>query len=106
MLPAFAELLRHLAEVRRARILGPVDAVAEAGDLLLARELVLHVRVDAFGGRVLADLEQHLHDVLVRAAVQRALQRADAGDVAECMSASVAAVTRAANVLALSSCSA
>ena len=31
--------LRHLPQVRRARILGVVDAVAEAGNLLLAREL-------------------------------------------------------------------
>ena len=32
------------------------------------------------GGRVLADLEQHLHHFRVGAAVQRAFQRADAGD--------------------------
>ena len=36
---ALAEIARHLPQVRRARILGVVDAVAEAGNLLLARQL-------------------------------------------------------------------
>src|SRR5207237_244550 len=36
---ALAEVLRHLPEVRGARILSVVDTVAEAGNLLLAREL-------------------------------------------------------------------
>ena len=74
-----AELLRHPPQVRRARILGAVDAMAEAGDLLLARELAADVGVDALGGRVLPDLEQHLHHFGVGAAVQRSLERADAG---------------------------
>jgi hypothetical protein len=52
------------------------------------------------------DLEQHPHDALVRAAVQRALQRADGRVTAECMSAMVPPVTRAANVDAFMPCSA
>ena len=74
---ALAELLRHLAQVRRARILGVVDAVAEAGNLLLARQLRADDLLDLLGRRVRADLEQHPHDVGVGAAVQRPLQRAD-----------------------------
>ena len=54
--------------------------MAEAGDLLLALQLAAHEAVDALGRGVLADLEQHLHHLGVGAAVQRPLQRADAGD--------------------------
>src|SRR4030095_2034074 len=52
---------------------------AEAGYLFLARELVADGRLDPIGWRVDAELEQHLHDVGVRAAVQRTLEGGDAG---------------------------
>ena len=77
--------------------------MAEAGDLLLARQLAPDERVDAIGRRVLPDLDQHLHHFRVGAAVQRPLQGADAATTAEWMSVSVAAATRAANVEAFSS---
>ena len=72
-----AELLRHPPQVRRARILRAIHAMAEPGDLLLARELAAHVGVDALGARVLSELEQHLHHFGVGAAVQRPFERAD-----------------------------
>ena len=77
---AAAEVLRHLPQVRGARVFGLVDAMAEARDLLLARELALHEVVDAVAAGVLAEIEQHLHHLGVGAAVQRALQRADGRD--------------------------
>ena len=67
---ALAQLLGEHAQVRGARIFGAVDAMAEAGDLHLARQRVLHA-LD--GGLFVAQVQQPLDDVLVGAAVQRAL---------------------------------
>ena len=72
---ALPEIARHLPQVRRARILGVVHAVAEAGDLLLARQLGADDLFGLLERRVRADLEQQPHDVGVGAAVQRPLQR-------------------------------
>jgi hypothetical protein len=66
----------QLLQDGRARVERPVHAVAEAHDLLAALERVAHV-CGRVVGRV--DLEQHLHDLLVRAAVERTLERADRG---------------------------
>ena len=49
------------------------------------------------------DFVQHLHDGFIRAAVQRTFKRANSGSNTEYMSDSVATVTRARNVDALSS---
>ena len=68
------------AQMRRARILGGVDAVAEARDLLLRCELAADERSMRSARGVLAELEQQLHHLLVGAAVERALRGADAGD--------------------------
>ena len=73
--------MRHLTQVRRARILGVVHAVAETGDLHLAREHAAHDLVDALARRGLPQIEQQLHHFGVGAAVERPLQGADgAGD--------------------------
>ena len=77
---ALAEIARHLAQVRRARILGVVDAVTEAGNLFLPRQLGADDFFGLLDRRVGADLEQQPHHVGVGAAVQRALQRADRAD--------------------------
>ena len=66
--------------MRRAGIFGPVHAVAEAGNLDLARQLPANRIVDALGTRVLADLDEQPHHVGIRAAVQRPLERADRSD--------------------------
>ena len=54
--------------------------MAEARDLLLARQLARARIVERLAGLPSRRLEQHLHDVLVGAAVQRALERADGRD--------------------------
>ena len=88
--------------MRRARVFGGVDAVAEAGDLLLARQHLPHVLDRVFAG--LVDGVEQVHDRLVGPAVQRSLKRADgAGDRGVHIAESVAAITRAAKVLAFSS---
>ena len=75
----FAELLAHAAQVGGAGVFGLVDAVAEAGDLLLGGEHVLHV-FDGVGAGLVDGVEQ-AHHGFIGAAVQRALERADgAGD--------------------------
>ena len=74
---ALAEIARHLAQVRRARIFGRIDTVSEPWNLLLAGELAAHQLVDPLGDRRLAELEEHPHDVGIGAAVQRSLERAD-----------------------------
>ena len=61
----------------RPRILGVVDAVAEAHDPLLLGERVLDPRLRPVD---VPDLQEHPHDADVRAAVQRPLERADARD--------------------------
>ncbi len=74
-----AELLAHLAQVGGAGVFGLVDAVAEAGDLLLGGQHILHV-FDGIGAGLVDGVEQ-AHDAFVGAAVQRSLERADgAGD--------------------------
>ena len=96
----------------RAVVAVLVDAVAEAHELALGVEGVLHPLVDLRACRsplahVLDDLLEHLHRHLVGAAVQRALERGDRRRVtAPCMSLSVPAMTRLVKVLALNSCSA
>ena len=98
-----AELARHLAQMRGPRILGVIHAMAEAGNLLLARQLCADDLVHPLRSGVLANLEQHPHHVGIGAAVQRSLQAPIAPTMAEWRSVSVAAATRAANVDALSS---
>ena len=74
------EIARHLSEVGRARILGVIHAMAETGDLLLAREFGSDQFLGLLGGTVLPDFQQHSHDVGVRSAVQRSFERADRAD--------------------------
>ena len=71
-----AELLRRAPQDPRARILGAVDAVAEAHDPLAAREQLLDVRL---GIARLRDGVEHRQHARRRAAVQRAGERADRG---------------------------
>jgi hypothetical protein len=52
----------------------------EAGNLLLPRELGADELIDALPCCGLAELEEHLHHFGVRAAVERALERADGRD--------------------------
>jgi hypothetical protein len=87
-----------------AGVFGLVDAVAEAGDLLLGGQHVLHV-FDRVGAGLVDGVEQ-AHDALVGAAVQRALERADGAGDGRVDVGQVAAMTRAAKVEAFSSCSA
>ena len=69
-----AELARGAPQHPRARVLGAVDAVAEAHQPLAAVERVLD---PALGVAELLDLVEHLQHARGRAAVQRAGQRAD-----------------------------
>ena len=70
-----AEFFREDAQVGGARVFGPVDAMAEAGNLHLPRQRA----GNAIHGLVLiAQFEQPLDDVLIGAAVERTLQCADA----------------------------
>src|SRR5215510_1677273 len=66
---AFADLFGHPAQMCGARVFGAIDGVPDAHDLSAGVELVMHVLVDFFER---ADLKQHLHNLLVGAAVQRA----------------------------------
>ena len=63
------------AQVGGAGVFGLVNAVAEAGDLLLGGEHVLHV-FDGVGAG-LVDGEEQAHHAFVGAAMERALERAD-----------------------------
>ena len=75
----FAEFLGHAAEVRGAGIFGVVDAVAEAGDLLLFGEHLADV-LDGVGAGFVDGVEE-AHGGLVGSAVERAFEGADgAGD--------------------------
>ena len=62
------------AHVARARILGAIDAMAEAGDRRAGLALFLHI-VGGAGG--IADFLRHPHHVLGGAAMRRARQRGD-----------------------------
>ena len=66
--------------MRRARILRAIHAMAESGNLDLARQLAANRLVDALGRRVLADLDEQPHHIGIRAAVERSLERADGAD--------------------------
>ena len=70
------ELAAHLAQDPCARVAFLVDAVPEAHDLGLGGERLVEPGLDPLQR---ADLEQHAHHLLVRAAVQRALERPDRG---------------------------
>ena len=73
-----AENLSHALEVRRARVEGLVNPMANAHDFLPLRQRVGDVGIDAVER---ADFLQHFDDPLVGAAVERPLQGADrAGD--------------------------
>ena len=69
-----AELVRGAAEDARPRILGAVDAMAEAHDPLAAVEQVADVGV---GVAARLDLVEHLQHARRSAAVQRPGERAD-----------------------------
>ena len=69
-----AELLGGAAQHAGARVLGAVDAVAEAHEPLAAVEQVLHVRL---GVAALLDAVEHVQHAGGGAAVQRAGHRAD-----------------------------
>ena len=69
-----AELARRAAQDARARVLGAVDAVAEAHEPLAAVQRVLDPLLGVAG---LLDALDHLQHARRRAAVQRAAQRAD-----------------------------
>ena len=67
--------MTRAAKVRRPRVFGVVDAVAEAGDFLLPRKHLADV-LDRIGTSFF-DREEQLHRSFVRAAVERSFQRAD-----------------------------
>ena len=69
-----ADLLGGAAQHPGARVLGPVDAVAEAHQPVAAVEQLLHV---ALGVARLGHVVEHLEHARGRAAVQRPRQRAD-----------------------------
>ena len=69
-----AQDLRHPLEMRRARIERFVNAMADAHDLFLLREAFVDVGVHLVER---ADFLEHLDHAFVRAAMQRAFQRAD-----------------------------
>ncbi len=71
----FAELFGHAAQVRGAGVFGVVDAVAEAGDLLLLGEHLADVLDGILAG--LVDGVEEAHGGLVGSAVQRAFEGAD-----------------------------
>ena len=99
-----ADLLRGAAQHAGARVLGAVDAVAEAHQPLAAVQQLLDV---ALGVALALDLVEHLQHAAGRAAVQRAAQRADAPPTARRRtSAPVEATTRAVKVEAFMPCSA
>ena len=85
-----AELLRGPLEDPRARVLGAVDAMAEAHDPLAAGERLLDpcLRVAHRG-----DLLEHRLDVRRRATVERAGERPTADESAAPQSAPVDATT-------------
>ena len=91
----FAQLYRHRAQMRRARIERFVNAMPDAHDLLLFRQLLLDVGIDVL---LVADFLQHLNDAFVRAAVQRPFKVPMADVIAEYISLSVEIVTRALKV--------
>lgn len=79
------ELLGEDFEVRGAWVVGLIDAVTEAHDLVFLRELVERVLLGSFWR---SDFVEHDHDAFVGAAVKRAAQAAYGGgdcavDVAE-----------------------
>ena len=101
---ALAELLRHLAQVRRPRILGVVDAVAEAGNLLLARQLARgSPRRRCSGGASWPISSSSRITSAFAPPCSGPFSAPMAPTIAEWMSVSVAAATRAANVDAFSS---
>ena len=71
-----ADLARGAAQDRGARVLGAVDAVAEAHQALALVERLLDPLLGVAG---LLDLVEHLQHARGRAAVQRPRQRADRG---------------------------
>src|SRR5579864_4182141 len=75
----FAERLRQPPEVHRARVLRAVHAMAEAGDLFLPRQLPANDGLGAIEAGRGANLEEQLHDLGIRPAVERSLQGADGG---------------------------
>ena len=70
-----ARRLGHALQDGRARVARRVDAVAHAHEPALRGECLVHEAVHVVE---LADLEQRVHDGLAGAAVERALERADA----------------------------
>ena len=75
-----AQHLREPPQVRGPWIFRAVHAMTEARDLFLLRQLGADVLLGALGPGVLAEIEQHFHHFGIRAAMQRALQRADGAD--------------------------
>ena len=74
----FAQRLGAFPQVTRARVLGPVHAVAEPHDALAVVQLVTRVLFRVLG---VADFYRHLHYFFGGAAVGRAFQRTHrAGD--------------------------
>jgi len=72
--PGLREVLGEPAQMRRPRVERLVHAVAEPGELVLARDRPLDPRRDVRGR---PDLIEHLHRPVGRAAVERTLQRAE-----------------------------
>ena len=89
--------------MRRARVFGAIDAVAEAGDLFLARQLAADEGIDAIGRRVEADSSSIFITSALAPPCSGPLSVPMPATTAECTSVNVAAATRAANVEALSS---
>jgi hypothetical protein len=86
---------RGLLQHRRARIAHAVDAVAHAHDPAAREELALDPGLGVLGG---ADGVEHVEHGAGRAAVERALERADAATTEETGSEPVEVTTRAAKV--------
>ena len=71
-----AKLAGQFAHHRHTRVAFLINAVAETHDFFFARQSFPHPRLGAIGR---ADLAQHLHGFLIGAAVERSLERAQAG---------------------------
>src|SRR5207244_6552789 len=72
----FAQLDRHGAKVRRARVERFVNTMPDPHDFLFLRKLIVYIRVHLVFA---SNFFEHVNDAFICAAVQRTLERADRG---------------------------